>query len=288
MHKEVQTTEVVPEQSQVPVSTPEDVPAVEVEESEKSEEQKSSKEEARQSEQPRPSKNERIIKEVTRSRDDWKETAEKWYRRAQELEAEYRKASNPAPNVSQIPPKPKQSDFENYDDFVEALTEWKVEVKVKTELNEALRDREAKEKEARERAELENAAKIHQRKLEEARRKYEEVDEIMRDRSFPISHNMVQAIFDSDNSPEILQYLAHHREESEKIYRMTPLGAVRAIGKIERDIEVAKNTPKPKTKAPDPITPIAGTGGGSALLKKEEDMSTEEYIAYRNKLEFGK
>lgn len=255
---ELETQPVADQEQQQPAAEPSETPA----------------------ESQRPSKNEQIIEALKRSRDGWREEANKWHQMATAKAGPQEQAK---PQVPQQPEKPRQDQFENYDDYLEALADYKAEVKITTRLQQEEERRRAEE----ERRYYEAQQRSHFEKIAQASQKYPEVQNMISDSYFPVSKNMLHAVMDSEeHSSEILYYLATHKDEAAQIYRLNPVATVRAIGRIERDIEVQKRTTKQPTKAPEPIRPITGTG--QASIKPIEDMSVDEYIAYRNKQEFGK
>ena len=77
------------------------------------------------------------------------------------------------------------------------------------------------------------------------------------------------AILESDVGPQILYELASNDELAEKITKLSPINALREIGKLEARFEDASKNAAPKTvktaseksKAPAPINPLKATSG---------------------------
>ncbi len=178
---------------------------------------------------------------------------------------------------STIPPKdkPKVEDYETEGEFYEALTDWKVEQKIKEKEEMATKEtRAVTEKQA-----IDEAYGELDGKMEKGRVKYADFNELVLDEKLIISEVMVEAILFTDSAEEILYYLGKNPEESAKIAKLPPLRAAHELGKIEAKV----NAPAPQkrvTKAPDPITPVATTG---LIDKDPSTMTPKEYREWREK-----
>ncbi len=192
-------------------------------------------------------------------------------------------AGEPPSKVEPATAKPVEGDFENYNDFTEALTDWKVDVKM------AEYDAEAARKEtdgdyADKRANLVE-------KLEKGRELHDDYDELVNDPIVPITEGMIDILAETEHPAEIAYHLATNLGLCTKISRMAPQAAAVAIGNIET--KITSGTPetppsvtpvtKPKvsktTSAPAPITPVKPSG--SVASKDMDKMSNEEYRAHR-------
>lgn len=172
--------------------------------------------------------------------------------------------------------KPRVEDFETYEAYIEALTDWKYETRRKKEKEEL--DLYHAERRMHE---------LHQswnKKIESARSKHEDWDEIA-ESDILISSAMEGAIMDSDFGAEIVYFLGKNPSEAERISKLSPLAAIREIGKIEDALskqkapsDQAKKEPK-VSKAPAPIKPIKGKAAASA--KSLDEMSYQDYRAAR-------
>ena len=175
-------------------------------------------------------------------------------------------------------PRPKEEDFEKYDEYIDAVTDWKVDRKLEAQ------DKETKEKEVDGRTA--EAEKEFKGKLDEAREKYTDFDEVAMGVNVPISQSMVQILHETENPGDIAYYLGQNLKECAAISHMTPFQAAKAIGKIEAEVktELEKNPslvvkPEKKvTKAPAPIKPI---GSREVVTKDPEKMTQAEYEAWR-------
>lgn len=200
-------------------------------------------------------------------------------RRVAELEA--KNADKPA--EAKADAKPKAEDFDSYDAFVDALTDWKLEQR--TQQSKPDEDMPAPQMSPEETASIKEF-------YEEGTDAYEDFAEVVGNPKLQISTQMATLFMESDNGPDIAYYLGQHPDESAKIAELdNPVQIARALGRIEAKLEQREEkaeTPeapakpsKASSKAPEPIEPIDGAGktGDGSL----EDMSFSEYEKRRVK-----
>lgn len=151
--------------------------------------------------------------------------------------------------------KPDPNKYTDLDTFTNDLEKWK-ERQVKQQI-----EREAKEKVEREQAET--IAKSWQQRLTEVKKEFDDFDDVVTNSTVQVSDQVRQAILESDVGPRILYHLADNPDVAEKIGKMTVIGALREIGRLEERLQTKQTKPAPiKTvevsKAPPPINPIRG------------------------------
>jgi hypothetical protein len=206
---------------------------------------------------------------------------------------------------AKTPPRPKEDDFKTYGEFVEALTDWKTDRKLEAA--------EAKRAEDRARSEAENKGKAvtdaHNLRVDEAKTRYPDWDKAFKgldDNSY--TDPMVVFIFESDRGPDVTYYLATHREELERIAKLSPVRQVAALAKIEEQFgdagdegevpqddkpakkpatipaddeddeedEEAERKPKPRaaaSKAPPPAKPLGGRAAPADQMPDPKDFA---------------
>ena len=205
--------------------------------------------------------------------------------------------------------KPQKADFEDVEDYVEALTAWKVE--------QALR---AKTEEVKK---VEVEAKVKQEKFEvyeeldealsRGRLKYDDFNEVALNKEVKITPELVETILDSEIAEDVMYYLGKNPEEAADLSKLSPRRAAREVTKIEAKLLAEANTdkrapavkpeeikkvipnpsdvsiktdgienppPKKVPEAPEPITPVRTTG---AYDKDPNQMSAKEYRACRER-----
>jgi len=174
--------------------------------------------------------------------------------------------------------KPKAENFDTHEEYVDALTDWKIEQREK--------EREAKAEQAQIKNEREKQAQTFQSKVSEFQKSHDDWDEVIEEvDDIPLSRPLQEAIFTSDFGPQVMYELAQNREELERISRLKPIDAIREIGRIEARLtsessSAKENTEKKITKAPPPIAPV-GSKGSTKINKSPDDMSFAEYKKWR-------
>jgi hypothetical protein len=177
---------------------------------------------------------------------------------------------------TEIEGKPRADKFETHEEYVEALTDWKLEHRE--------RERETKSREAQVKLEYEKTAQSFQAKIAEFKESNDDFDDVVSDvDDIPLPMTVQDAIRTSDVGPALMYELAKNRDDLERIVRLSPIAAAREIGKIEARIskEPETRSEKKSTKAPPPISPV-GSKGTAKVMKSPEDMSIEEYKQWRN------
>jgi hypothetical protein len=168
---------------------------------------------------------------------------------------------------------PKREDFEDYDAYVDALVDYRTEVKLA----------KWQKSEAEKQGKTEYQQKIEGllTKIDEGYKKYPDFEEVAKDPTVPITPLIRDILAEVDHPEDVAYYLGKNRAEAIKISRMTPFAAHKEILKIEA--EVAKASPSPSTtkvtNAPSPIKPL---GSGDSLPNKDiSKMTQKEYEEWR-------
>lgn len=211
------------------------------------------------------------------SRNGYEKRIAKLTRRAKDAEAELARVRGTKREEPKTPPKtpegkPKLADFDNYEDWIEALTDYKADERVKKSKAEESRDREESE---------------FLKRFNAGRKAFKDWDNVVDD-DVEITNHMQSAIKSSDFPADIVYYLGKHPQEAEKIADLPAAKQALAIGKIEARIEARKAGDKGKTtsSAPDPITPTKTKG--KAITRDYDKMSYADFAAQRRREETGK
>lgn len=216
------------------------------------------------------------ISEKDRELEYWKAEALKGNKPKQDVENE-----KSAPK-KETEGRPKPDDFESHDDYIDALTDWKIEARD--------RDRETKQKETQIRTEYQKQVDSHVERVKAFAKEHKDFSDLMDDVDhIPMSVTVQEVILGSENGPELMYELAKNPEEYERICRLPAIAAARELGKFEagikRDLESKTETREVKTtKAPKPLSPV-GSKSGSATTKSIHDpnLSQREYEELRAK-----
>ena len=213
---------------------------------------------------------------------------ERDYERSKRAEAEAELAKLRA----QIPltGKPKKEDFESDEEFVDALTDWKVENKFKsmqpvgaTVSEDSAFQQEVSELEQR----LDEVA-------ESGSSKYKDYKELVFAKDLAMTRDMVDVIVQSEVAEDLFYFLAKNPDISAGISEMPVVKAARELGKLEGKLigeaskstslekaevkEVVKPIVKKLTNTPEPINPVRATG---VVDKDPNQMNAREYRAWR-------
>jgi len=225
-----------------------------------------------------PKKNKGVgkrINELTREKYEERRAREAAEAELADLRA---KLANQGRDTATGNPQPTLDQFDyDYEAFNEALSDWKAEQKL------------AQRSQAESQRQQQEAAKAKQAAAQKMIAEYQEQDpdgwqEAI---SAPINYTpaMLDALGDSDRAPEIAVYLARHLDEADRISRMPPAAAIRALVRIESGLEdkPAKPTPREIPKKltntpPPPRTLTSGTGSPKINLD-DPKISPEARIA---------
>ena len=195
--------------------------------------------------------------------------------RAEEAQRQLQAAQHAAKSL----PKPKQADFQDFDEYQAALSAFQVA--------NVIDSREVQRLEASAKAHFDQVDEIKQQQrqedaqnwaaqVEEGREKYPDFEAVALSENIPINQAMAEMIVSSDVAADVTYFLGKNPELSRQISGFDQISMARAIGKIEAQV----SAPKPKTTstAPEPINPIKGK---ATAAKDPAKMSMAEYEAAR-------
>lgn len=236
------------------------------EESPPSEESVDSQDDAPEEPKPKAKGVQKRIDELTELRRSAEKDRDYW-RDLAISKKEEPKAPEPKPAAEPLG-RPVLDDFASYDEFSEALVDWKIEQREK-----ASAERKAVEQQGITRQERETAFQQRVAKVEATHPDWDEVV-----RGMPLLNaNTYEAAQVSDKGPEILYYLGQNPEEAAQIYRMDAVQSALAIGRLE--VKLSRPT-KTQTGAPDPIEPVHGGGGPQTV--DPDKMNMDQWLKWRN------
>jgi hypothetical protein len=169
-------------------------------------------------------------------------------------------------SISSGEPKPEQ--FKTYEEYIDKLTDWKID------------QREAKREETqaqRKQAEYQETHEATIRdSLSKAAAKYDDFEEVVTNPNLTITPVMTDAMGDSELGGEIAYYLGNNPKEAAEIAKLSNVQQVKAIDRLEAKLK----TPQ-VTKAPAPLQTV---GKGRTQMEPDpEKMTVAEYAEYRAK-----
>lgn len=223
--------------------------------------------------------------ELTRKRYEAEAKIESAKEHAAKLEAELAEARKPkqpeTPSGDFSKPKPVVGDFQTYEDYVEAVTDWKLERRDASEAAKRKQEDDLRKVEAQ-RAEAQKSQQTFDQKrqatISSGEAKYKDFAETVQ--AIPgqiLTPQMASVLVEVETGADIIYHLGKNIQEAERISKLNPWAMAVEIGKIE---ERLKLTEKKTTKAPPPINPTKGGSGSTAELDPEKNP--KEWIAARN------
>lgn len=187
------------------------------------------------------------IDELTRARHEAERKAAYWEGKA---------SAQPVAETETDPAeaRPNQDAYQSYEEYIEALADWKVSTRIKTERARILE--EAQQKTVAERFEVQ---------VKSAREKHADFDHVALGDHWLPTGDLADAIRQSNDGAEQAYLLgAHFLEKPEEWARIANLGSttaqVLAIGRLQAKLE-AKPSPHTTSNAPAPITPVRASDG---------------------------
>jgi hypothetical protein len=169
---------------------------------------------------------------------------------------------NPSPPAGATD-KPQVDQFDTYEDFTEALTDWKVEQTL------ASRDRQSAVKTQTETA---------MQKLAAGSAARPDFNDVVAD--IPATPAVQSLLAEADNAAEILYQLGNDPAALAKFATLSSAMQGIELGKIAARLDA----PKTRTASPPPNAPPSTVSGiSSAVNKDPKDMSMAEYIEFRQR-----
>lgn len=190
----------------------------------------------------------------------------KFNREMQALKAEFEQVKSSKTEPVKVEGKPSLDQYESYDDYTEALADWKYKV------NDAEKSaKQEAEKVTQRRSEIQKSFIERIEKFKESTPDYDEVVADIAD--MDLSTAVFEAVAESDLSAELTYYFGNNIDDLERINKLTPLHAAREIGRIEAKLSTPEAKPiKKQSSAPDPVSPV---GGSKASVSPDTSKFTD-------------
>jgi hypothetical protein len=198
--------------------------------------------------------------------------------RADLLEKELAAArSTKAPQAQDA--EPTRDSFKSDDDYLRAVIDWRADKRADAKLEAERKAREGKETQsqaARGQEEVSRTWTEREKAFQATSKDYTEVvTPYLESEDFEaMSQQARVAIVESEKGPALLDYLARHSDDAERIANLSPTRQVQELGKLEEKLVTAKRP----SNAPDPVKPL---GQGRSGTKDPSKMSDAEYREFR-------
>ena len=240
--------------------TPDSEPAVEAQ----AESEPEAEQEAEVTDKPKQNpKLEKRFSELTKRAKQAEAEKQALEARLQELESKV--APPKAEEADPVGEKPTRAQFNNVDEYAEALAEWSAE--------KALVERDKQEQQRKIEMERQEVIKSWTSKLEKAKAELPDFDEMVASSQVQVRDEVRDAILESDVGPQILYQLASDDDLAQRISSLPVNKALKELGKLEVQFErkeapaEVKSEPVARSKAPAPIKPLtAGKGTQDVLI----------------------
>lgn len=171
-----------------------------------------------------------------------------------------------APVQQQVDDKPRRDQFASDEDYVDRLTDWKLDQ----------RDKSANQQRQAAQATATNT------KTENLYKEAEKLPGFDRDvfEELPLTPAIAQALIESDAPAKLMEYMTANPQDVDRIAALSPARQAAEIGKLEAKLA---STPSVKTtKTPAPINPVGGgTGASGATIQNAKTM--DEFMAAMKK-----
>jgi len=207
-------------------------------------------------------------------------------------EMEGRKAKESATTEK---PAPEAKDFSDFDDYTDAVAEWKADKK--------LAEREASDRKAKEEARAGEVLKAWNTRIESAKDRYSDFHEIVT--SSPVEYEKViqKVLIESEFGPDVMYHLSNDDKDAAKFMKMNVDQQIKFIGRLEGKFEAELESQKeeaeeeapkkleivkPKPRAPEPTKPIKASGGSTNNHIDSNGEFTGTYAQYEALRKAGK
>ena len=203
--------------------------------------------------------------EIRRDRDYFRDIA---------LRAAGKDEPAPKEKEAETPPKPTQDGYDTYEEYIEALADWKAEQK----LGET--ERRLEEKFASKRSN-ETREKDLSEKFDAARKRLPDFDQVLQNTR--VTDEVHALVTGSEIPAEVAYYLGKNPETTKRLNALAPIDAAREIGKIEAKIQarLRDSSPPPRKPNNNPALQKPLGGGGSVSGKDPSKMTHDEFRQMR-------
>ena len=203
------------------------------------------------------------IDELTRARREAEREAAYWRQVHEGTQSSAKQAA---------PQRPVPENFEKYDDYIDALTDWKAEQAVSKRLEQDAT-----------RKVVETRAQTFTERQAQFRQQVSDYDDVVGGSDTPLATHVAEVLQESELGPQLAYHFAKNPSVLLNLNSMTPVAAAREIGKLEVTLAKPVAAPPPPTKKISNTPAPAGTLGsqGRATTPSLANASMEEYMAQR-------
>jgi hypothetical protein len=222
-----------------------------------------------QTEEAKPSNGvQKRINKVIKEREDAKRENEALQKRIKELEG-----NNSGKEVKE----PVESDFETYDEYLDALDKYDSTAETKGQAKDSENDKHEDASTDNTLTDSQRSAMgVLQEVIESSEGKPEDFEAIALNPEVPITGEMLEALAECDDPVKVMYHLGKNKDAAKSIANKSPAQQMREIAKLDLTVKVAPPKPVKTTKAPDPISPV---NGSEQQTKSLSEMTFAEFEA---------
>jgi hypothetical protein len=193
-----------------------------------------------------------------------------------ELQARLKQADGgpktPAPAAGP-PPKPTQDQFKDYESFVEALADWRIDER------DRLKAQQAHE------AYVQQIYTEYNQQVDDARETHQDFDEVV-GQAAQVPMVAINMMYELDNGAEVAYFLGKHPEVREQMLEWNTPGTKGGIRKIVVELDristqlsgkSSSNGTSPKPRVAAPPAPIKPVGATSRSTANPGEMNMRDY-----------
>lgn len=208
------------------------------------------------------------INKVVKEREDARRDNEALQNRIKELEGD---------NSGKEVKEPLESDFETYDQYLDALDKYDSTAETKEPAKYSENDKQKDTSTDNTLTDSQRSAmEVIRETIGSAENKPSDFEAIALNPEVPITGEMLEALAECDDPAKVMYHLGKHKDIAESIANKSPAQQMREIAKLDLTVKVSPPKPVKTTNAPDPISPV---NGSEQQTKSDSEMSFAEFEA---------
>ena len=208
------------------------------------------------------------INKVVKEREDAKRENEALQKRIKELEGN---------NSDQEVKEPVESDFDTYDQYLDALDKYDSTAETKEPAKDSENDKQKDTSTDNTLTDSQRSAmEVIRETIGSAENKPGDFEAIALNPEVPITGEMLEALAECDDPAKVMYHLGKNKDTAESIANKSPAQQMREIAKLDLTVKVSPPKPVKTTNAPDPISPV---NGSEQQTKSDSEMSFAEFEA---------
>ena len=208
------------------------------------------------------------INKVVKEREDAKRENEALQKRIKELEGN---------NSDQEVKEPVESDFDTYDQYLDALDKYDSTAETKEPAKDSENDKQKDTGTDNTLTDSQRSAmEVIRETIGSAENKPSDFEAIALNPEVPITGEMLEALAECDDPAKVMYHLGKNKDAAESIANKSPAQQMREIAKLDLTVKVSPPKPVKTTNAPDPISPV---NGSEQQTKSDSEMSFAEFEA---------